>query len=57
VPSFDQVSDAMREHRSFAGSGAGDDEHRPVNVVDGFALAFVRGKAGVGLRGRHFGSA
>src|SRR4051812_43943323 len=38
----DQARNAMGEDRGLAGSGTGDDQHRPVNVLDGLPLALVR---------------
>ena len=51
---LDEASDAVNQDRSFSGAGSGHDQHRPVNVRDGFALAIVGNK-----RGRmrlHFGN-
>jgi len=36
-----QSLDAVGEHRSLAGSGSSDYEHRPMDVLDGIALVIV----------------
>ena len=36
-----QVGDALREDGSLAGAGAGNHQHRSMNVLDGLPLAFV----------------
>ena len=38
----DQMGDAPGENGGLARARAGDDQHRPVDVFDGFALALVR---------------
>jgi hypothetical protein len=45
---LNQASNTMDEDRCFAGAGACDNQHRSVNMVDGFTLAIV-GKKGVRL--------
>ena len=42
VPFAHQVGDALGEDGGLARARAGNDQHRPVDVFDGFALAFVR---------------
>jgi len=37
-----QPFDAVGEHRGLAGSSSGDNQHRPMEVLDGCALAIVR---------------
>jgi hypothetical protein len=37
----DQVCDAPGEDGGLPGARAGDDQHRPVNMFDSFALALV----------------
>ena len=44
--SLDEVGDAARQHRGLAGSGAGDNQHGAVDVLDGLALLGGRSKNG-----------
>ena len=39
-----QAGNTMDENRRFAGTSAGDNQHRPVNMVNSFSLAIVRKK-------------
>ena len=41
TPAVDQVRDAVREHARLARAGAGDDEQRPLGVLDRFTLLRV----------------
>jgi hypothetical protein len=42
VPFADETGNAPGENGGFSGAGAGDDQQRPVDVFDSFALALVR---------------
>jgi len=48
---LDEVDDAFDQHRGFAGARAGNDEHRSVNVLDGFLLLRVEVEGGQGNSG------
>ena len=55
-----QALDAVGQDRRFAGACASDDEHRAMDVFDGFALAIIGDEWGgtrIELRNRHFWSA
>ena len=41
VALFYQASNTARQNRGLAGSCAGEDEHRPMQMLDGFALALI----------------
>jgi len=46
VALLNETGDAVDQDRGFAGAGAGHDEHRPANMLNGFALAIV-GEEGI----------
>ena len=43
---FGEAGNAVNQHRSFSCTGSSHDQHRPMNVRNGFALAIVGKKRG-----------
>jgi hypothetical protein len=39
----DEAGNALREHQRFPGTGAGDNQHRTMDVLDGLKLAIIEG--------------
>jgi hypothetical protein len=39
----DEAGNALREHQRLAGTGAGDNQHGPTDVLDGLKLAIIEG--------------